>query len=100
MSLCPNNCEYINYDNKIKKVSCNCEVQTSYSSINSLDDIINKDKLINNFKDIKSISNIGIIKCYKLVFSKDGLKSNIGSYILLIIIIIFILCCFFLYKGI
>ena len=98
MSLCPNNCEYINYDNKIKKVSCNCEVQTSSSSINSLDDIINKDKLLNNFKDIKSISNIGIIKCYKIVFSKDGLKSNIGSYILLIIILIFILDCILFYK--
>ena len=33
-----------------------------------------------------------IINCYKLVFSKNGLKSNIGSYIILILIF----CCIIL----
>jgi len=45
--------------------------------------------LLNNFIDIKSISNIGLFKCYKETLSKEGLKANISSYILIIIIILF-----------
>ena len=96
MSLCPKNCEYTNYNNITKKVSCECENQKSSSKL-MFDDIVKKDKILNNFINIKSISNIEIIKCYKEIFSNKGLKSNIGSYILLIIIIIFILCCIFFY---
>ena len=38
-----------------------------------------------------------MIKCYKLIFTKNGLKSNIGSYILIIILFIFIISIFIFY---
>ena len=37
---------------------------------------------------MKNTINIYVIKCYKLLFSKDGLIKNIASYILLFIILI------------
>ncbi len=39
--------------------------------------------------DIHSSTNFDIIKCYKKFLSLEGLKSNIGSYIILSIISIF-----------
>ena len=96
LSLCPKNCTFNEYDYKAKKVSCQCEVQTELSHL-LLEDIIDKDKLLNNFVNFKSISNINIIKCFKEVFSKNGLKKNIGSYIILVILFLFILLCILFY---
>ena len=87
LALCANNCEFEDYDNNTKKVKCICEPHYNNSLIN-LDNIINKKKLLNNFKDIHSTTNLDIIKCYKNFLSFKGLKSNIGSYILLSIILI------------
>ena len=42
--------------------------------------------------DFKTYSNNKIINCYKLILSKSGLKSNIGSYMLFILIF----CCIIL----
>ena len=96
MSLCPNNCEYSYYNNIIQKVSCDCVPQKTSSAL-LLDDIINKNKLLNNFIDFKSTSNIAIMKCIKQTFSEKGLKKNIGSYIILMILLSFVLCCILFY---
>jgi len=90
MAICPNNCKYNIYNINTKKVSCDCELQTK-SSVLLLEDIIDTNKLLNNFIHIKSISNIELFKCYKETFSKEGLKKNISNYILLIIINLFII---------
>ena len=87
LSLCAINCEFFNYDNQTNKVICKCEPQFN-SSLITLDMIINKKKLLNSFIDIKKTTNIDVINCYKKLFSLDGLKSNIGSYILLFIFFI------------
>mgnify|MGYP006873021753 CR=1 FL=1 len=56
--------------------------------------------LINNFKDLEKISNIYVIKCYKLLFTKDGIQFNLGNYILsAIIICIIIISILFKIKG-
>ena len=50
--------------------------------------------------DIKKALNVRIMKCYKVTLSKEGLKKNIGSYILLSIIFIVTICLIvFLSKG-
>ena len=96
MTLCENNCEYSKYDYNTKKVLCECFVKKELLSENE----INKDKLINNFKDIKYILNINIIKCYKEAFNKKGLKNNLGNYIMsTIILFTFILSILFKIKG-
>ena len=58
---------------------------------------IDKDKLLNKIIDIKSTFNIDVIFCPKTLFSLDGLKSNIGSYILLGNIVTPIICGIFFY---
>ena len=47
---------------------------------------IDKNKLLNNFKNIKNIVNFNILKCIKVLFSKKGISENVGSYILIAII--------------
>ena len=59
---------------------------------------IDTNRLIYNFKNIKSITNLNIIKCYKILLSKENLLCNIGSYILLFtsfisFILMIIFCC-------
>ena len=46
---------------------------------------IDKEKLLKNFGDIKNIANVNILKCKNELFSKQGLKSNIGFYIMSLI---------------
>ena len=99
MSICPKNCIFNEYNNLTKKILCECN-QNFNNSILLLEDIINTDKLLNNFMDIKTISNIGIIKCFKKIITSEGLKSNIGSYILLLIIVLLLIgCILFYFKG-
>ena len=90
LSLCEVDCELNGYDSETKKVSCECNVKESSEKPSEI--ILNKKNLLNGFKDITSSINIKIIKCYKVVFTKDGLIKNSGSYIILIIILITILC--------
>ena len=98
MSLCENNCEFIEYDKETNKVECECSIKINFPLISEIS--INKDKLLKNFIDLKKTINISIIKCYKLVFSKEGLINNIGSYIILFIIILnIILLIIFRIKG-
>ena len=62
--------------------------------------VINKEKLIYNFKNIKNSLNLEIMKCYNILFTKDGLKTNIGNYIILSILLINIVNnILFIFKG-
>ena len=64
------------------------------------DIIIDKDKLLTSFTDIESMINLVILKCYYVLFTKDGLLNNIGSYVLISIIVVFIISAFvFYFKG-
>ena len=99
LALCTDNCYFDGYDNETKKVKCICEPQSN-SSLITLDKIINKKKLLHNFIEIRSNSNIDVIKCYKNFFSLKGFIKNIGSYILLITLLIYIVGLFiFIIKG-
>ena len=94
MSLCEANCEYEGYDINNKVIECEC-------SIKSLKNFFgNKKQLLNEFKNVKKIMNLDLIKCYKSLLSIKGLKNNIGSYIILSFIIISIFCSLlFCLKG-
>ena len=98
MSLCEKNCEFYGYDFQTKNVICECNIEKKSPLL--FKDIINEEKLLNNFIDIKSITNINVMKCYKLLFSRIGLINNLGNYILLSIISInIILSILFYFKG-
>ena len=90
LSLCESNCEYKGYDIKTKKSECDCKFKLALSNISDIID--NKDKLISQFKDIKNTMNLKVFKCYKNLFTKNGLKCNICSYIFLGMILSNIIC--------
>ena len=95
-AVCQDGCGFSDYDYKNKKAQCSCEVKET--SNDYADMIIDKKKLFKNFIDIKNIANINILKCYKSLFSKNGLEYNIGSYTTISIIIFHIICIFIFYK--
>ena len=65
MSLCDSNCNFKGYNDTTKKGLCECN-------------IINK--FLNGFKYLKYSHNFNIMKCFYTLFSKEGLKNNIGFY--------------------
>jgi len=98
LSLCEANCKYSKYDYNTKKVECECFIKIKFPLISEIE--INKDKLLANFINIKNSININMIKCYKQIFDIEGLKNNLGNYIIgSIIILIFILSVLFKIKG-
>jgi len=98
LSLCGTDCEFKGYDINTKKSECDCNYKLVLENISNI--IQTKEKLIDKFTDIKSIFNLNIVKCYKELFTINGLINNIGSYILLVIIFLNIICLIsFLLKG-
>ena len=85
-SVCEKDCDYINYDDINKKVNCKCLTKIKFPLIDEIK--IDKDKFLSNFINIKETMNIYVMSCFKLLFSKKGIKNNIGSYILIFVIII------------
>ena len=62
ISLCEANCNFKEYNSKTKKVLCECNINNR--SFLNLEDLINKEKLLNYFIDLKSTSNLLVMKCY------------------------------------
>ena len=86
-SIC-GECKYIGYDIQIKKAKCECKEKIKLNST--------KEK-----KNMYKIEvNLKIMKCYKTAFTKNGLKKNIGNYIILSILFITTICLIlFLING-
>ena len=89
LALCENNCNYTGYNKENKQSSCDCNIKNKMDTITEI--IENPNKLSNDFDSdgggsSSGSSNIISIKCTKALFSKEGLKNNISSYILLIFI--------------
>ena len=98
MSLCEANCQYDGYNFDTKESVCECQVKIVFHLISDIS--FNKQILLNNFIDLKKTTNIYLMTCINLLFSSNGLKKNIGNYILLIIIFFnVILSIIFKIKG-
>ena len=96
LALCLNNCIFNGYDTENQKVICLCQIQDGFSlySINEYNKIIFK------FLTKKQIFNFYILKCYKLIFTKQGMIKNICHYIISLIILVYIASAIFVYmKG-
>ena len=96
MSLCENLCEYTGYDSNNKKALCECGIRYKELCLSELDNDPNL--LANDLVMDNETSNIGSLKCYQTLFSKEGLLKNIGSYILFIIIIFHLSSVIIFYK--
>ena len=86
MSLCESNCEFTGYNFDKKEAICECSIKIKLPLISEI--VINKNKLLNKFINLKETTNIYTMKCLKLLFSKDGIVNNIGNYILLSILLL------------
>ena len=97
LSLCENNCQFNGYDSETKKALCECVTKIE---INLISDIISNGNLLSNnlSSSDNSKTNIGTLKCVSLLFSKNGLIKNIGSYLIVLTLIIFAVSIFIFYK--
>ena len=84
-SVCQEKCIFTEYDYNTKKAKCSCDIEESSTSLKNIK--IDKSKFYENFIDIQNIANINLLVCYKVLFSKKGIKKNYGCFILIPIII-------------
>ena len=92
---CNEGCKYNNINTEDLTVECDCTVTKNFTiNLNSSN--------LNEFNEISLFdSNIGVIKCYNLVFSLKGKNNNIGFWIFTFLLLanIIVLGLYF-YKGI
>ena len=88
LALCQNDCIYTGYNQNDKQSVCDCSLKNKMDLISEIIDNDNPIQLSNDFDKKNSdsssssgASNIISIKCTKALFSKEGLKNNISSYI-------------------
>ena len=96
-TICQEDCEFSKYDYINEKAICSCKPKKSAASF--MDMQINKTKLLENFIDIQNIVNTKLMICYKELFSKSGIKTNIAFYIIIPIIIFHLISIFIFYKS-
>ena len=84
-SLREEGCTYNNIDIENMMILCDCKIHGNISTITKSFAIFEKENT--NFFD----SNIGVIKCYNLVFNFTNKSGNIGFIIFLIMFIIYII---------
>jgi hypothetical protein len=97
LSLCENDCTFNGYDSDTKKAKCECFTKVE---INYISDIISDENILSNNFNVSenSKTNLGAMKCVSLLFSKNGLIKNIGSYIIFFVLVLFSAAIFIFYK--
>ena len=83
-ALCEEDCEFKGYDSKNKKALCKCLIKINLLKISEIS--IDKTKLYNSFAEFSTVINFEVMKCYHILFTKNGMLNNIGVYILIPII--------------
>jgi surface protein len=80
LNLCQNGCEFKSFDTNTSKSTCKCKVQES-NTVADLSKInFDKSELYDGFYSTLYNSNFRTLKCFKLLFSLEGIKSNYGFY--------------------
>ena len=96
-SLCEEGCSYNNIDIDNMNIVCNCKIQGDNESYVNITPLVFEDAKDVSFFD----SNIGVAKCYKLVFSMNNKFKNIGFIFFSILVVLYIICIIFYFiKGI
>ena len=82
-NLCEEGCEFLGYNETIKRYTCKCEIKSTTSDKSTYEQ---KPMEIPEdfYKKQGGYSNIKIFKCASQVFSAKGQKANFGSYILML----------------
>ena len=96
LSLCENNCTYNGYDIDTKKAICKCGLKSKELNLSEIID--DNNILANEFENQSSSENMNSMKCYKTLFTKEGIITNYGNYILIFMNIIFYILGISFYK--
>ena len=94
---CEELCDFKELDEINQKVICACEVKINLPFIKEIK--FDKVKLYDKFVDINNFVNLQLLKCYYVVFTKEGISKNIGCFILIPILVLFIICIIKFYKN-
>ena len=99
ISLCQEGSNFQYYNSSTKKINCECPSQKENIKTNIDEKLFNNGIYKEFFASFKK-SNFFVMKCYKLLFSLEGQKNNIGSYIMISIgFLIIILMIFYCING-
>ena len=85
-NFCEESCDFDDINLDINKAKCICEINNEITPNSK----VSSSKFFEYFYKIEYYSNFRIIFCSNLVFSKNGLENNYGSYITLCLIFLFI----------
>ena len=83
ISLCEKECEYLGTNYTIGTLKCYCK--NSLPTLEEASELTEPSLNEGNFKSNIDKSNLGLFKCYNLVFNKDYFVKNKGGFILLIL---------------
>ena len=89
MSICEEDCDFIDYDNTTKKAICSCYTKIELPLISDIK--VDKNKLLDNFKNINNIANFKMLNCLNLFFNKNNFFKNTSNYLMIILFIISII---------
>ena len=96
MYVCEEKCDFIRYNFDAQKAVCSCDIKNNISPMSSI--YFNASQLLNSILDIKTIINLNVIKCYNDLFNINGIKNNIGFYIISPIVILHLLSVILFYT--
>ena len=92
LSVCEEDCEFTEYDYKIKKALCSCYTKIKLPYISEIN--FDKDKMLSNFKNIKNIGNFKMMKCMNLLYDINNIYKNSANYITVILFVLSIISVF------
>ena len=96
LALCEVDCELKGINKTNQKAICKCNIKINFFKISEI--IIDKERLYDSFVNINNIANIKVMKCYHILYTKDGLIFNIGFFIIIPIIILKLISIIIFYK--
>ena len=82
---CPSNCKYSSYLNQTGYLVCECSIVNENITIEEIGNFVFKE-FINVFHTL----NYKFIKCYKLVFHKNVITKNLGSWFCIVLFFIYL----------
>ena len=96
ISLCQKGCNFQYYNFKLNQAKCKCQIVPKTSFTSDFNDIKiyfgSRNNIYNIFRKSMSLSNIQVMKCYKLAFDFTDIIYNYGCIFMTILFLFLIIC--------